>query len=212
MSRGYSLDLRGRVIALVEEGLSRSAAARRLKVAVQTNPASSDQHHAASGDADGGDPQDARRRGNAQPRRGPSPALAPRAVTIDAAWQCGFEKEIGSLEVGKRANIVMVETHVGGSLAMGLVHLVRNGHSARSTRTECQEATNSLTSSFFRPPGVGLGVKMDPRGKKVQREDELWVTPIHPLSHPRRTQVTETAICRRSTGSFLAHRAKTKPR
>ena len=36
MSRGYSLDLRGRVIALVEEGLSRSAAARRLKVAVSS--------------------------------------------------------------------------------------------------------------------------------------------------------------------------------
>jgi predicted amidohydrolase YtcJ len=32
-----------------------------------------------------------------------------RAVTIDAAWQCGFEKEIGSLEVGKRADFVVLE-------------------------------------------------------------------------------------------------------
>ena len=36
MSRGYSLDLRGRVIALIGEGMSRSAAARRFKVAVSS--------------------------------------------------------------------------------------------------------------------------------------------------------------------------------
>ena len=36
MSRGYSLDLRGRVVALVGEGLSRSAAARHFKVAVSS--------------------------------------------------------------------------------------------------------------------------------------------------------------------------------
>jgi len=32
-----------------------------------------------------------------------------RAVTIDAAWQCGFEKQIGSLEVGKRGDFVVLE-------------------------------------------------------------------------------------------------------
>lgn len=36
MSRGYSLDLRGRVVALVGEGMSRSAAARRFKVAISS--------------------------------------------------------------------------------------------------------------------------------------------------------------------------------
>jgi predicted amidohydrolase YtcJ len=36
-------------------------------------------------------------------------AQALRAVTIDAAWQCGFDKEIGSLEVGKRADLVVLE-------------------------------------------------------------------------------------------------------
>jgi predicted amidohydrolase YtcJ len=36
-------------------------------------------------------------------------AQALRAITIDAAWQCGFEKEIGSLEVGKRADFVVLE-------------------------------------------------------------------------------------------------------
>jgi predicted amidohydrolase YtcJ len=38
-----------------------------------------------------------------------TPAQALRAVTIDAAWQCGFEEEIGSLEVGKYADIVVLD-------------------------------------------------------------------------------------------------------
>jgi transposase len=36
MSRGYSLDLRERVIALVDEGASRSAAARHFKIAASS--------------------------------------------------------------------------------------------------------------------------------------------------------------------------------
>ena len=31
-----------------------------------------------------------------------------RAVTIDAAWSLGLEDEIGSIEVGKRANFTIV--------------------------------------------------------------------------------------------------------
>jgi imidazolonepropionase-like amidohydrolase len=32
-----------------------------------------------------------------------------KAVTIDAAWQCQREKIIGSLEVGKYADLVVLE-------------------------------------------------------------------------------------------------------
>lgn len=32
-----------------------------------------------------------------------------RAVTIDAAWQCGYEREVGSIETGKRADFVILE-------------------------------------------------------------------------------------------------------
>jgi predicted amidohydrolase YtcJ len=38
-----------------------------------------------------------------------SPIQALRAVTIDAAWQCHLDDTCGSLEVGKAADLVVLE-------------------------------------------------------------------------------------------------------
>jgi len=38
-----------------------------------------------------------------------SPLEAIRAVTIDAAWQCHLDDTCGSLEVGKAADLVVLE-------------------------------------------------------------------------------------------------------
>ena len=44
---------------------------------------------------------------NADERIGVEAAL--RAVTIDAAWQCRSERLTGSIEVGKSADLVLLE-------------------------------------------------------------------------------------------------------
>lgn len=40
-----------------------------------------------------------------------TPAQALRAITLDAAWSLGLEGEIGSLEVGKRADLTILESN-----------------------------------------------------------------------------------------------------
>jgi predicted amidohydrolase YtcJ len=40
-----------------------------------------------------------------------------RAITIDAAWQLGIDDDVGSIEVGKRADFVRLERNPMGATA-----------------------------------------------------------------------------------------------
>lgn len=57
------------------------------------------------------------------PHQAISVAAAIRAVTIDAAWQLRMEDEIGSIEVGKRADLVVLDANPMRSAPTDLEHI-----------------------------------------------------------------------------------------
>ncbi len=57
------------------------------------------------------------------PHQAISVEAAIKAVTIDAAWQLRMEDEIGSIEVGKRADLVVLDAHPMRSAPTDLEHI-----------------------------------------------------------------------------------------
>ncbi len=55
--------------------------------------------------------RETRQGGVSNPNERLTPEQALRAITLDAAWSLGLENEIGSLEVGKRADFAILETN-----------------------------------------------------------------------------------------------------
>jgi predicted amidohydrolase YtcJ len=55
--------------------------------------------------------RETRQGGVSNPSERLTPEQALRAITLDAAWSLGLEGEIGSIEVGKRADFAILESN-----------------------------------------------------------------------------------------------------
>lgn len=67
-----------------------------------------------------------------------------RAVTINAAWQCFSEQEVGSLEVGKLADLVILERETLVQLRRMRLPKLKYSRLG-STETPCIGALNGLS-------------------------------------------------------------------